>query len=402
MVQMMRPTVQKHNAENAAVNRNFELSPISALFLVLLIAPFAFAQSDIIEMIQKSEEGKEVLDNVYIQTSLNTEGFNVKHVSSALKAMDRYIRKSLKDDAALAKRLAGQCRANVRSTGGRFHDMTVRAVAIKRHLDRTNRHQNLRSLALKRANEELSQYSRFYTMTHHNSQAWTKFWKRSQKNVRSVANLMAQVGSQVKRVHRSAQKAAFVQLPEYYTASLTEIRTQFENTFDNFDGLRPVMADLLEIASEAKHMTNSVARLRVRSLIRHILVRLHDQLNHFEEEHSAQTAMFAALENLFEDALQRGQKVAGALLASSKYANRKVKWLTQAVAGSDTLASDARTIVDLVVRECAHVKHAMGRAHDRNVNVLSVISQVEEVVADRWGSLHGYFLQKMQTALDRD
>ncbi len=69
---------------------------LSGLFLVLLIAPIALAQSDAIEMIQKAPEGKEILDNLFLDVSLEGRRINIGGVRARLNAIAKYTRKTKK------------------------------------------------------------------------------------------------------------------------------------------------------------------------------------------------------------------------------------------------------------------------------------------------------------------
>jgi len=60
---------------------------ISALFIILLIfIPISLAQSEVMEMIEKSPEGKEVLDSIFLQASIEGPNIDIGEVKLDLRS----------------------------------------------------------------------------------------------------------------------------------------------------------------------------------------------------------------------------------------------------------------------------------------------------------------------------
>jgi hypothetical protein len=230
-----------------------------------------------------------------------------------------------------------------------------------------------------------------------NRQGWEKFWGKSRANIQKILSLLNQASVQLKALRHHYKKAALIQLPESYSNALTEIRSEFENTFDNLDGLRPIISNLLEIVRNHKHLNNGQVRQHVRSLLRHITGRLNEKLNEFEEENEHQGGLFESLDKLFDDAIRRGDKVVSALVASLKRSGQKVTFLQKAVKASEALAQAGRNVVGLRARECRHHHNHNTHLDVKAERILAVVSQLQEVIGDRWSSLHGFFLQKMDS-----
>jgi len=175
-----------------------------------------------------------------------------------------------------------------------------------------------------------------------------------------------------------------------------EITEQFENTFDNLDGLRPVISNLLALASQKKTVSKAAAREKIQSIIIHIIDRLNDGLNTLAEENEHQTGLFESMQNLFNDAINRGGKLVAALEGETKSAAKKLGWLKTGVSGAANLAKVARVIVNQRAAECRLTVEAAAKMDVRSSRFLSVIGNLQGVIADRWGSLKGFFIQKMQ------
>jgi uncharacterized protein YukE len=308
--------------------------------------------------------------------------------------MSKYVRAAMKHNAALKTAARNTCRTEVHIVKGRFHDMTVRAVHMERTLQLAEKRQERTEQAVARADQEMANYAQFRTWNSQDSRAWSKFWKRGLADVNKVNSLLAGIGAALKNVAKHARTAALIQLPAEYESNLTEIRTEFENTFDHLEGLRPVITDLLEIAKKPKNLNNRAAVSHMRRLVRFVQRRLHDQMNFFEEENEAQEGLFEAMTNLFGDAYSASSKVAGTAHTRANYDAKKITWMHESVKGSNTLANDAREIVDLFAAECAWTMNFLNDVNVRNRKFLGVVSQVEEVMVDRWGSLKGFFIQR--------
>jgi len=67
------------------------------------------------------------------------------------------------------------------------------------------------------------------------------------------------------------------------------------------------------------------------------------------------------------------------------------------VKGTDFLVKAAFEVGFLRSRECRHHKEAHHRKLVRAERILGIVSQLGEVITDRWSTLHGKFLQMMDS-----
>jgi len=369
---------------------------ISALFLVLLLAPLAFTQSDVLEMIQKTEEGKEVLDNIFLDVALEGARLNAASVGARLNALAKGARAQRTSLAAAGAENRRTCRTNLKALRSRFHDFALRMTATARTLRATRALLKGRTVMYSRVNEELGHYRRFSSMNSGNRKGWNTFWTTSTKALRNVAGLIARVRTQVSSLHRQHRKSALVELPETYANALTEISNEFENTHDNLMGFRPIVANLLEIVRSPVHIRRRVSRQQLRALLGRLAEQFHDQVNTFTEENEHQEGLFDGMSSLLQDSVVRSQKLAAGIRAQQASAQHKIKWLQTAVKGSAHVTDLARSIVDLTARECRNVNQQVIRSRTRAANFLGVCGQVQEVLNQRFGSLKSFFVERTQ------
>lgn len=321
----------------------------------------------------------------------------VARVRGALKVIDADTRRHANDRHKALKLAKAECASDLKAVKERFHDLTGRALAVQRALDSTSKRQRRRAVTLNRATEELQGYQRFRALLNQSGAAWEKFFKRTQQNVQTVLRLLNKAESQLDSIKADYKKAALIQLPSSYTTSFTEIKSEFENTFDNLEGLRPVISSLLEIMNTAAHVSHAQARHSIRSLLRHLRERLQDRLSELEEENEHQIGLYDQLVKLFDDAVKRSSIVVKNLTEAVQRNSKVIANLAKGVNGAHLLAESARVVVDLRAQECRGYVRDNQRADIRTKAVLDVVSNLQDVLADRWSTLHGFFLQQFES-----
>jgi len=234
-------------------------------------------------------------------------------------------------------------------------------------------------------------------MVRQNQKGWNNFWNVANRNVKKVLGLLHRAAVSLESLKKHYKEAALVELPQSYGTSLSEISSEFESTFDNLDGLRPVIVNLLEIARSPVHLNKHQVRAHIRNLIRHIIESLNDKLNEFEEENEHQVGLFEALVKLFDDAKSSGSKVVKAFESSLKRASKKIMFLSVGVKGIDQLVQAAYRVGQLRSKECRRHKDTHHRKDVRAERILGIVSQLQEVISDRWSTLHGKFIQMMDS-----
>jgi hypothetical protein len=353
-------------------------------------------------MIEKSAEGKEVLDNLFLEVSLEGKDININNVKARINGIEATVRRFRKNALAHAKKESNACRANLKSAAGRAHDFTARAVWARRTLAHVRRAQQKRGLLLERSSEQFKIYTRFRDMTNESGKAWNHFWAVGTQNYRKVAALISQVRAHVRKLHRKHSEVALIELPTTYADAMTEISSQFDSTMDNLGGLRPVISNLLEIVRSPVHLNRKQARRVIRRILRRLAYKLHDTVHRFAEENEHQKGIYHALNALFEDSRQRQAKLIKHVGAAAKQYSKKLLALNNSVKASTQFAAHARNIVDLLRHECRNAKHLRRKVRTESARILNHVLQVQEVIADRWTSLKSYFIERMEKQEERE
>jgi len=373
---------------------------ISALFLVLLLAPFAFSQSEVLEMIQRSDEGKEVLNAIYLDVALDGSKLNAATVKSRLNILRNY-------GLDFAKRLKGvgaknhkDCKRDLKALGSRFHDFTLRTVALQREYKLAKKEDKISEVAVKRAEQDLNIYKRFVRMNHDNHQGWRKFWGTLVDEYKKANSIINRVRTHIRSLHRAHTNAALVELPGDYVQAMTEITTEFQNIGDGLFGVKPVLSNLLQVISNKKHLYNKSTRRQIRFLIANVSEFLHDLSYKFQEEQEHEENLFGEIKNMFNDGIVATKRVVDQMKIGRKAAITKVAWLESAVKEGDHITIMAKNIVDVKRKECKHVGSTVSLLKSRNIRFLRVLSQLQEVLNNRFGELRSFFIQKIENSSD--
>jgi len=286
-----------------------------------------------------------------------------------------------------------ECKSDIKGLKARFHELTLRALAVKRALTVIQRRLKRKATFAKRASDELSSYRKFRAMIKENQKGWMKFWEKAKNNMHKVIEMLHRASKHLQELKEHYKNAALIQLPESYGDALSEIKSQFEETFDNLDGLRPLISSLLEIMRQANHLNKPQVRKHIRNIIRHLIARFSDKINDLDEEHEHQIGLFDALDKLFGDAIDRGEKSEKAIKDALERVEKKVDILKTGVAGIKSLVKSAKNVIDLRYKECRRLHGSHVAQNVRAEKILSVVSELQEVIGERWKNLNTFFTE---------
>lgn len=374
---------------------------LSAIFLVLLIAPFAYSQRDIIEMIEKSPEGKQVLDKVFLEVAVQGKGFNHNFVKNVVHAITSQTSAFSKGTLKFLREERNICVAQLKQTRARFNDFTQRAVYSRNALAELRKGQEVKSSILRRTAYLYNMYKRFLDFSRDSQKQWSQFWTNGRQNYRKISSLVSQIRAHVRRLHRQHKHAALVQLPKDYEDAMVEISTQFEQSYDDLNGLRPVISNLLEIVRSPVHLKQKKFRVSARKILGWLAYNLHEWSNTFDEENEHQKGMFEGLVGLYTSRVNSQQKVIKLISAEAQANNKKISHVADQAKQAANIAQQSQQIVDLVIRECNGFKKEINAVLLTTGRILNYASQLEEVVLERWPSLKSYFLEKLEEIEER-
>jgi hypothetical protein len=367
----------------------------SVLFLALLFVSSAFAtELDPIEMLQNTEAGNEILEHIFIQTGL--EGAKLSHasVSATLTNIANNVRTFRKSLAQTKLNTKKECGQNLGMLKARYNDFVLRAAHATRTLGEYRALEKHNDQLTTRARQDLHNNENFNSMNTGNAQAWGNFWKSQTGSVRFVSDLLNRISTHIKNLHRGNKKNAFVELPTDYVNIFSQISTELNNTDDTFNGFRPAIVNLVQIAKDVKHLRKSTTRKALRRLVNRLAEVFQDVNNAYREENEHQSALFGGVSTLYADRISTIKEIQSKLATAKKLNDQRLKWLATATSSANGFVRSAHNLVTLKSTECKNIYHYIERAVARGKRVLSGVAQVKEVLHERFPEIKRQVIQK--------
>jgi len=354
----------------------------SVIFLVLLLAQLAVSKKDDIKVFDKSHEGKQILDSIYLKNTVQGDTLNVQSVNAILNNFEQQLSNEKKEINAHLTISKENCKNDINDLKKVFHDLVTRALTTGRHLKEAEGRDKRRKTFLTRAEDELSIYKRFWGYVNENEKALEAFYMKATGNVKMCKYMLSSIDSLVAHFEGSS----LIELPGTYKSNLAQITEEFESTYDNFGGMRAIISNVLQIASKSSAMKKDSVRQGIQSLIRHIQDRLFDMENQLEQEHAHQSGLFESLHSLFHDAVEKAQNTVTDLKIHSSNAQLNIAILNAATKNAENIADRAKSIVEQRSNECREDVKAYSNAEKQDVKLLSAIGFLRDILVDGWES----------------
>jgi chromosome segregation ATPase len=251
----------------------------TCLFLIFLIAPLAFCQHEILNMLDNTPEGKEVLDALFIQTKLMGENLDAASLRQFLNANYKRVQSEKAATSQHHKKRSAECKSDLKQLAAFLHEHEDRQLELKRRVEFIKRASKVNKGFLERADEELTNYKKFEGYIKQNKAAWSTYYKTVTTNFNKVSEILKNALSAL----RPKKGAAFVEVQEEtFSTSLAEIRLQVEATDAEFVGMGPILSNLVEIMAEAVNKTE--VRQKTRELVHLLIDNVRDRLEELDEE----------------------------------------------------------------------------------------------------------------------
>jgi hypothetical protein len=253
----------------------------TCLFLIFLIAPLAFCQHEILNMLDNTAEGKEVLDALFVQTKLMGDNLDAASLRQFLNNNYKRAQSEKAEIAAQNKKRSADCKSDLKQLAAFLHEHEDRKLELKRRVEFVKRASKVNGGFLNRADEELSNYRKFAEYIHKNKEAWTLYYKTVTTNFASISNILKSARSAL----RPRKGAAFVEVAEdsdVFSTNLAEIKLQVEATDAEFVGMGPILSNLVEIMAEA--VNKSDVRQKTKELVSLLIDNVRDRVEEIEEE----------------------------------------------------------------------------------------------------------------------
>ena len=373
---------------------------VSVLFFTLLIsAQVAFSQTDEIAMIQKSQQGTEVLNHIYLEVAAQGAEMNVESVRAVLRGIEDETRSNLAASVENSKVVEAECTDLIAQARERMTDLVRRATTVaRRHGMAVAAHKATVTLH-SRAEEEVSGLRKQKEMMLENLKNWANFWKIEKGSYNKVKGLISTVQSHIGTINRSTKNTALIQLPHAYRAALAQVKVEFAGEYSELNGLRPIITNLIAVVEDTKNLNNDVVMEKANGLFTAIREYLNDEQDKLAEQNSHQMALYQAANQLFGSAVERSQKIVDRLTGVMEEGEKQIEYLAQEHSAADQFVQQATSVVDNFLRGCAAKHDASQLLVADSQRMLDIVDQVRVTINDKWQAVSTFFIEKMHSEI---
>jgi hypothetical protein len=367
----------------------------TALFLICLIFPIAFAQEDVLNMIDKTPEGKEMLDHLFIQTKLMGESLDINALGQFLRTNRDRLAAEQKERREHAASEQGACKAHHSEIRSLLHDHQARELSLRRQLEAVKRTSKRAENHVERASDELDNYKKFEHFIQNNKAAWVKYYTTYKASYEAANKIFAGVLAVTKKAG-----ASFVQLPADYESSLSQMKMEVESSEFDFMGMGPVVSNLMEIMSNSNAMIKPDVVMKVRGVVESLQEAESERWEAVEDENEHQSALFEHLEKAFHENIERSNKeVSGTKVAADAISKRRDA-LNGAADHAGNLAGRVESIGSLRAHECRKLKNGNRHSVVRVEKINSIIAELSDILATKSAGLKSFFIQREMKRTD--
>jgi len=227
-----------------------------------------------------------------------------------------------------------------------------------------------------------------------NRAQWGKFIKGRIGRIGKVIKILRKARRHLINQHKIAMGSEFVEVSADYLTSFNEIRGEFANVEDHFDGLRPIISNLIQSSATPAVVGKNVLRSRLIKLLRVIIKNLRKRRDVLEQYHEGAESLFEALLKSFDENRTRVTKLLERLAHEKNLLDKRQGALKNGLKrahGITVLAAAAEAIRS---RQCRRVRVRNARLRVSIQKIRNIVAQIEEILQERFGKLKSFFLER--------
>jgi len=305
---------------------------------------------------------------------------------------------------------------------------------ITRHVNSNVHATKKNTQYIDRSKEELEQYEALRNLLKVNKQKFEEYQKKSILNIVKVIELVKNGRKLLKTHHKAAVKhaakavkhaaahekhavahgkhtapvkhvapgkksAKFIEVESEFVTGLSEIRVEFANTFDNINGLRPIISSLFQTMADANKVGKEVIRNRLLRLLHEIIKVLNKRKDDLEARSEGANAVFEALLKGCDENKTRVQKLQERLAGERNSLNKRQGALSDSKNRAHNITQFSRTALAVRGQQCIEMKERHAKLMISIQKSKNIVAQIEEILQERFGQLKGFFIERKMKLL---
>ncbi len=148
--------------------------------------------------------------------------------------------------------------------------------------------------------------------------------------------------------------------------------------------MRPVIDNLLEIVRSPKHLKKKKFRVSVRRILGWLAYYFHEAALRYMEVNEHQKGLYSSVYKLFSDSVRRTSRILRIVGADAKKEHKEIAMIKSTIRHNYWYLRHSKKIAKLIVGACMFAKVTMLRKLRSLRRLLMFITQVKEVISDRW------------------
>jgi len=367
----------------------------SALFVIFLLTASALAsQENLLELMDQSAEGRDLLNSIYLQLDTAHPNLDRGKIMEVLTTAKQNADKSSRRQKAKMKRHKGSCKRDKALLGKHSSENERNEFTIGRHLN-ANRHALRKNQQfIERSTHERDAYIALSNLLKANRASWTGFVKGRLNKMAKVVKLLRKARRHLINEHKAAMGTEFVEIKPDTLTALAQLRVEFTNIEDNFDGLRPIIASLLQSCNTAPVVGKNVLRSRIIKLLKGIIKVIRKRRDLLEQQHEGADAIFEALLKSFDENKTRVSKLLERLAHEKNLLGKRQGALRDSLKRAHRITVLSHGVEGIRRKQCRRVTVRNARLRVSLQKVRNIVAQIEEILQERFGALKTFFVER--------
>jgi FtsZ-binding cell division protein ZapB len=360
----------------------------------MLTASALASQENLLDLMDQSKEGRDILNSIYLQ--LHTSGPNLERgkIMEVLTTAKQNADKSARRQKNKMKRHKKSCkteRALLRNhtNANERHEFTV-----NRHLNANKHALNKNQQFIDRSRKELDSYVSLSNLLKANRAKWNEFIRGRIGRMNTVVRLLRKARRHLLNQHKAAMGTEFIEVQAPFVQALSELRTEFTNMEDNFDGLRPIIANLMQSSTTPAVVGKNVLRSRLIKLLKTIIKTIRKRRDLLEQFNEGADSLFEALLKSFEENKTRVTKLLERLAHEKNLLEKRQGALKDGLTRAHRITVLSQQAQGIRSKQCRRVKVRNARLRVSLQKIRNIVAQIEEILQERFGKLKSFFIER--------
>jgi len=354
---------------------------------------FLCSNPNLFQMIEKVPQAKSIMNAIHLQVKLSGSDLQKGDILKVLKTAQENADNTHTEEEAELKVAKADCEADLPKFEDAIQINQKWEFTVSRHLNQINRNQGHIQAFITRTVEEKNQYIALSNIITDSWNKWQSYQNSTLADLSKVQDLLSKARTQLRNLNNNSTSTSFLQLnenSEYFT-NLNEIRVNFENTFVELQGFRPLITKLFQLMGNGDNMNKADVRNKLLALFLKISKELNNIADEIEANRAKQDSIFSSLIESYKENLIRIEKLLERLNQENKDLAHDAADLTVSNKEAVQITTAAKEIFRLRKKECLEYAENIARIAVEISHTRSVVSQIQELMTEEFGNMKSYF-----------